>query len=295
MSNFKFLDFVTEGRMIRSADGISRMSYTDASDLLLLYVLALHVMRHYPISRNYVATYANETLKWNDFEHFRSSGNDLYNLINIVGGNTSIVDKLRDPKNAKVMRQRTSLPILAIKRLLRNMASNRQPDMEDANTLLKIDNSLRNGMRSYSGLRRLIANYKTLSTQQRKDTVTKLEYALKARGRNADIIDYYILFVSDYDLESKTAKDNEPTISLNDPVQPDTKDVQMLRLLGVPSKDLPFAYKVLSLTSRGLGIPPRFAQAYRPIMQIVDDIIKAGPGYVNLLKQVHNRAKVAKR
>ena len=69
----------------------------------------------------------------------------------------------------------------------------------------------------------------------------------------------------------------------------------MLRMLGVPNKDLPFAYKVLSLTTRGLGIPPRFAQAYAPIMRIIDDIVKAGPGYVNLLKQVHNRAKVAKR
>ena len=45
------------------------------------------------------------------------------------------------------------------------------------------------------------------------------------------------------------------------------------------------------MTSRGLGIPPRFAQAYAPVMRIVNDIIKAGPGYVNLLKQVHNRAK----
>jgi hypothetical protein len=66
-------------------------------------------------------------------------------------------------------------------------------------------------------------------------------------------------------------------------------------MLGVPSKDLPFAYKVLNMTSRGLGIPPRFAQAYAPIMRIIDDIIKAGPGYVNLLKQVHNRARTVKR
>ena len=80
-----------------------------------------------------------------------------------------------------------------------------------------------------------------------------------------------------------------------DPIPADTKDIQMLRLLGVPNKDLPFAYKVLNMTSRGLGIPPRFAQAYAPVMRIVNDIIKAGPGYVNLLRQVHNRAKVAKR
>ena len=136
---------------------------------------------------------------------------------------------------------------------------------------------------------------KGLLKKEKKEVVTQLEFALKARGRNADLIDYFILFVSDYDLESKTAKDTEPTVSVPDPIPANTKDIQMLRMLGVPNKDLPFAYKVLSITSRGLPIPSRFAQAYQPIMQIVDDIVKAGPGYVNLLKQVHNRAKRAKK
>lgn len=292
MSNFKFLDFVTEGKMIRSSDGVSRMSFTDACDLTLLYFLALSVMRHYPISRNYVRTYANEVLKWQNWEYFRSSANDLYGLLNIIDGDIKIVSKLKDPKNALLARTRSTLPTLAVKRLLRNMANGQRPTMDDGNVLYKIDLGLRNS--SYSNLRRKVASYTSLSTREKKEVVTQLEFALKARGRNADLIDYFILFVSDYDLESKTAKDTEPTVSVPDPIPANTKDIQMLRMLGVPNKDLPFAYKVLSITSRGLPIPSRFAQAYQPIMQIIDDIVKAGPGYVNLLKQVHNRAKRAK-
>jgi hypothetical protein len=292
MSNFKFLDFVTEGKMIRSSDGVSRMSFTDACDLTLLYFLALSVMRHYPISRNYVRTYANEVLKWQNWEYFRSSANDLYGLLNIIDGDIKIVSKLKDPKNALLARTRSTLPTMAVKRLLRNMANGQRPTMDDGNVLYKIDLGLRNS--SYSNLRRKVASYTSLSTREKKEVVTQLEFALKARGRNADLIDYFILFVSDYDLESKTAKDTEPTVSVPDPIPANTKDIQMLRMLGVPNKDLPFAYKVLSITSRGLPIPSRFAQAYQPIMQIIDDIVKAGPGYVNLLKQVHNRAKRAK-
>ena len=33
MSEFKFLDFITEGKMIRNSDGVSRLTFTDASDL----------------------------------------------------------------------------------------------------------------------------------------------------------------------------------------------------------------------------------------------------------------------
>lgn len=292
MSNFKFLDFVTEGKMIRTSDGVNRMSFTDACDLTLLYFLVLSVMRHYPISKRYVKTYATEVLKWGNWEYFRSSGNDLYGLLNIVDGDIKIVGKLKDPKNALLARTRSSLPRMAVKRLLRNMANGQAPTMEDSNVLYKIDLGLRNS--SYSTLRRKVASYTNLNTKEKKEVVTQLEFALKARGRNADLIDYFILFVSDYDLESKTAKDTQPTVSVPDPIPANTKDIQMLRMLGVPNKDLPFAYKVLSITSRGLPIPSRFAQAYQPIMQIVDDIVKAGPGYVNLLKQVHNRAKRAK-
>jgi hypothetical protein len=292
MTEYKFLDFVTEGKMIRNTDGVSRLTFTDASDLTLLYFLALHVMRHYPISRRFAKTYSEEVLKWQNWDAFRSSGNDLYNLLNIIDGDEKIVEKLSNPRAAKVMRQRSSFPTLTAKRLLRSFA-NANPSMSDANDLVKIDNSLQNSR--YSGLRRRIANYKTLIPSERRRAVTELENALKARGRNSDIVDYYIMFVQDYDLESSQVKDTEPRVSVPDPVEADTKDIQMLRMLGVPNKDLPFAYKVLSLTSRGLGIPPRFAQAYRPIMQIIDDVVKAGPGYVNLLKQVHNRARSVKR
>jgi hypothetical protein len=288
---FQFIDYITEGKMIRNSDGVSRLSFTDASDLVLLYFLALHVMRHYP-SRRFVKSYSDNVLKWQSWEHFRSSGNDLYNLLNIIDGDEKIIEKLNNPKAAKVLRQRSSFPTLTAKRLLRSFSSN-IPSLSDTNDLVKIDNSLQNSR--YSGLRRRIANYARLTPQDKRKAVTELELALKARGRNSDIVDYYILFVQDYDLESTQVKDTEPTVSVADPIPADTKDIQMLRMLGVPSKDLPFAYKVLNMTSRGLGIPPRFAQAYAPIMRIIDDIIKAGPGYVNLLKQVHNRARTVKR
>lgn len=288
---FKFIDYITEGKMIRNSDGVSRLSFTDAADLVLLYFLALHVMRHYP-SRRFVQTYSDEVLKWQNWDYFRSSANDLYGLLNIVNGDEGIVGKLSNPRAAMQLRKRTQLPTLAVKRLLRSFKSN-APSLMDANDLVKIDNSLPNSR--YSNLRRRIANYAKLTPADRRRAVTELEMALKARGRNSDIVDYYILFVQDYDLESTQVKDTEPTVSVADPIPADTKDIQMLRMLGVPNKDLPFAYKVLNMTTRGLGIPPRFAQAYAPIMRIINDIIKAGPGYVNLLKQVHNRAKTVKR
>ena len=294
MSDFKFIDFVTEGKLIRN-NTMERMSFTDVSDLVLLYFLALQTMRYYPQSRKFVRNYATDVLKWNDWSSHRNSGNDMYNLLTIIDGDKKIVEKLKDPKSALIMRERTYFPTLTAKRLLRDMASGKLPSIGDAGDIMKIDSSLKNGITSYSILRRKVSNYIRMNNLERKDTVTRLENALKARGRNSDLVDYYVMFIMSYDLESNRVKDTEPTISSSDPVEADVNDINMLRLLGVPTKDLPFAYKALSIVSRGQALPPRFSQAYQPIMQIIDDIVKAGPGYVNLLKQVHNKAKKAKR
>jgi hypothetical protein len=294
MSDYKFFDFVVEGKMIRNMSGIGRMSYTDACDILLLYFLALHVMRYYRGPSKFAQVYANEVLKWQNWDHFRSSGNDLYGLLNIVNGEERITEKLKNPTSATALRQRTHLPTLTVKRLLRDIAQGRRPSNENASDIMKIDSSIPTGMQSYSSLRRKVTNYQSLSLLEKKQTATKIEQALKARGRNSDLVDYYTMFMMQFDLEVPV-KDTEPFISISDPVEPDTKDIAMLRLLGVPSKDLPFAYKAYSIVSKGQPLPPRFAQAYKPIMQIIDDIVKAGPGYVNLLKQVHNRAKTVKK
>jgi len=113
---YKFLDYITEGKMIRNSDGVSRMTFTDASDLVLLYFLALHVMRHYP-SKRFVKSYSDEVLKWQNWDHFRSSANDLYGLLNIIDGDKKIVEKLSNPRAAMIMRERSTFPTLTAKRL----------------------------------------------------------------------------------------------------------------------------------------------------------------------------------
>jgi hypothetical protein len=41
----------------------------------------------------------------------------------------------------------------------------------------------------------------------------------------------------------------------------------------------------------GKTAPPSIAKGYLPAVDMIHDIVKAGPSYVNLLKSLHNRAK----
>jgi hypothetical protein len=39
---------------------------------------------------------------------------------------------------------------------------------------------------------------------------------------------------------------------------------------------------------------PAFVQAYLPAIEMIDDIVKAGPGYIQMLRALQNRAKKAR-
>jgi hypothetical protein len=49
--------------------------------------------------------------------------------------------------------------------------------------------------------------------------------------------------------------------------------------------------KFLELAREGKSIPGTFVKAYQPALEILDDIVTAGPSYVQVLKVLHNRAQ----
>lgn len=51
------------------------------------------------------------------------------------------------------------------------------------------------------------------------------------------------------------------------------------------------AKRAVELITQGKTVPSQFAKAYDPIVEMVDDIIAAGPAHIQTLKMLHKRAK----
>ena len=68
------------------------------------------------------------------------------------------------------------------------------------------------------------------------------------------------------------------------------KDLAGYRYL-VGSKNLMMTKKFLELAKDGKSIPPQMVQAYLPAITMIDNIVKAGPGFVQMLRTLENRAK----
>lgn len=291
----EFIRNLEEARLTRNLSNVKSLTYTDCCERAYLSVLILELLRRYPELQSEAATYASKTLAKSDYSQFRAFATDLYNFVYFIVGDDTALEKLKDPKSAKKARSTVTLPVLGLNRYLRGVASGSR-DTNDARFLLGLESSLKISNPTYSQVRRNVANYHRLTLDQRKATVTTLLYAARAKLRSSDIIDHLSSLASQRDLESPQVRDIEPKISVPDKTAKTlrTSDVALYRLL-VGSGNLMRTKRFLELAQQGSSIPTQMVQGYKPIIDMVDDIVSGGFMYIQLLKQVHNRAKKASK
>lgn len=285
---FSFLNDLYEARMTRNSSDQAKMTYTDCCEKLYLTLLSLELLRKFPNTIGYAAGYAKKTSSFGPYQHFRMVGTDLYNLVYFVSGDDKAMDKLKDPEDAKVMRQRTHLPVMGLNRYLSSVANNVTTSQTE--TILRIEGGLNITNADYKTIRRNLFNFNSISTREKQNTVTRLLLALRAKLRNSDVIMYVEELARSRDLETARIKDNEPTVSLPDLTTPTGPELQYYRYI-VGAKNLVGTKKFLDQAKDGKSVTAPYVQAYLPAIKMLDDIVKAGPGFIQMLRALHNRAK----
>ena len=128
-----------------------------------------------------------------------------------------------------------------------------------------------------------------MNTFDKKKVATRLAIASRAKLRSSDIIIYMEELLAERDLETRSVNDNEPTISSPD-IAVTGPELSYYRFL-VGARNLVGTKKFLELARSGNSIPSTFVKQYLPAIQLIDDIVKAGPGYVQMLRSLQKRAK----
>lgn len=70
----------------------------------------------------------------------------------------------------------------------------------------------------------------------------------------------------------------------------EVRDMALYRLI-VGASNIMKCKNFVELAKQGKTVPASFVQGYQPVVEMIDDIVTAGPGYVQLLKVLHKRAK----
>jgi len=285
----EFLAELHEARMTRDSNNQKVLTYTDCCERLYLIMLSLELLRRYPQFAPLAHGYAKKTTDRDSYKHFRMYATDLYNFAHFVTGDEDTLSKLKDPTGAMAVRKRTTLPTMAFNRYLMGLASGRASTMNDQQVFINIESALHITNQDYKDVRRNIFNLQRLATADKKKIVTRLLFAVRAKLRSSDIIQYVEELASVKDLETARISDPEPTVSVPD-ISVQGRDLALYRYL-VGTDNIMLTKKFIELAKQGKPIAPQFVQAYLPAIKMIDNIVKGGPAFVSMLRTLEKRAK----
>jgi len=70
----------------------------------------------------------------------------------------------------------------------------------------------------------------------------------------------------------------------------EARDLLLYRMI-VGQSNMMLTKKFLELALNGKSVPSSMVKGYLPALKMLDDIVTAGPGYVQMLRLLHQRAK----
>lgn len=281
-----FIKGLQEARMLRDANNAKKLTYSDCAESVYLILMAMDIMRNYKQTSSEIREYARKSHS-GSYNTFKIGSTDLYNFLHIVTGDDEVMKKLKDPASASEMRENSVPPIDRIKEYLKSLKDSKKPSMT-TRMFMDIESGLNISNNTYKEIRRNITNWPELTKNNQKVTATKLAFAIRAKLRSSDFIEYYEKWMAIFDLESTRTPDNEPIINTPD-ISVDMSDIAVYRYL-VGAENLALLKQMLELAKNNKGIPQRHMQAYMPIVEIVDDIVKGGPAFIQQLKVLQTRA-----
>jgi len=284
----EFLQDLQEARMTRDANNRKSLTFTDCCERLYLTLLILEVLRLSPAYKNIVQKYTSKTTQYSNYNKFKVDATDLYNFIYYVTGDDQAIDKLKDPAAARRLRQYVHLPTMQLNGYLHKISTG-SDTTSGSEIVIKVESALKITNSDYKIIRRNILNFSKLNNVQRGQTITKLLYAARAKLRSSDIIEHLEKFAQQGDFENSNVVDTEPNISVPDIVVDDATINNYKYLVG--TSKLMMAKQFINFAKKGTAVSSTMVAAYLPVIKMVTEIVQAGPGYIQQLKVLHQRAK----
>jgi hypothetical protein len=275
-----FLQYVSEARIVRRQSDLGRYTFQEITERIYLSFLTLSLLKNFSQTAGFVKSYGANTLTYGEFTRVRGTANDLHNMLAIVAGDPSVVEKLANKNQAMALRQRQSVPVLAIRRYLRSFKN-------DYQFLTQLESALGINNLDYKNLRRAISDYPKLDSKRKQLTTTRLLQALKAKLPGTDLQRKAQEFANKQKLELDNVVDAERTVP-GATLTPD--EMSGYRVL-VGASNVRRAKIAADMVRQGKAVPAPVMVAYAPVIKMIDDIAKGGYMFVKLLQTIHARAK----
>ena len=285
--SYSFLREIHESRHTRNTANHKTLTANDCAERIYLTILCIEMMRHSKSSQVWTRKYVNQTRGFDDFKVFRLNGTDLYNYMYFIFSKEGY-KKLKDPESALKVKDTLKVPSKALNQYLVDIAKGEEPTMV-TRFLMNLEAGLKITNPDYKNIRRSLSDWKDSKLKPKQIAATKLLFAARAKLRATDVIDDFSKWVQLTNAETYDVVDNEPVVSVPD-ITTTTDDLAVYRYL-VGSQNMAMLKEFLKHAKDGRSVSAPIMKAYLPIIQMVDDIVQGGPGFVQNLKVLRSRAQ----
>lgn len=154
----KFLQEINESRLYRTLAQVDGKTTSELAERLFLHLIALQIMHHE--TPGTVRDYATQVMSRPQFDGFRTSQPDLWNLISLLMN--------QDRYEYAVAKTGTiTLPELRLKRILRDMSNGSFNNNDFSHMMLMLQQQTPNMNGQLVSLRRHASNWQKLSDSER--------------------------------------------------------------------------------------------------------------------------------
>lgn len=172
------------------ARSLDEFTARDICDMVLLYMVTLHILRTEFETAPFAQNYAKRTMSHNGFDKADPYNTDLYQLLHMVSHpHDGMAAKLDKPHANDLLWHDTHFAPANTKRLLLQIANSGYDGHDARRLLLSLEQQLKISNSNYRSVRRLASEWGTseLDTEQQKLTITRLLQAFRSRVRRGDL------------------------------------------------------------------------------------------------------------
>ncbi|MBG10789.1 MAG: hypothetical protein CMD92_06435 [Gammaproteobacteria bacterium] len=174
----------TESRLFRTKQNQNKTNVDDAAELSFAYMMILNMFNKDYEFAPLASDYASRTVAYRNFDYFRTSGTDLYVMINRLIGKEVNDDDPRD----KIALSRINLKRQEAIRYLSHIAANKSESGFEQRMLLRFqrDLNIQDGM--LKSMRRLIGDWDNLSQNQKALVTTRMMQYLRRKAMRSELM-----------------------------------------------------------------------------------------------------------
>jgi hypothetical protein len=174
-----FIQELNEARLYRGTDTLKGKTADDLSKVAFLMIMMLEILRHE--DKSYASTYVHDTISYENFESMRSSASDLHNLLAVLNHQEKYEEKIKT--NLSI-----SVPVLQIKRYLRDIENHRFDHGQDRSFFLKLEDFLKISDSKVKSIRRVVGDWKDNSHGEKDIIRHQIKNLIQASGQQSDIL-----------------------------------------------------------------------------------------------------------